>query len=72
MGKEKIGKNAGLVWRMLHELNDRENFEGISRKTGLDIAQTAAAIGWLAREDKILIQNEGAETYFTVYRERYY
>lgn len=72
MGKEKIGANAGIVWRMLYEFNDWETLEGISRKTGLDIAQTAAAIGWLAREDKILIQNEGGETYYAVYREHYY
>jgi hypothetical protein len=38
----------------------------------LDDLEIAAAIGWLAREDKIMIQQEGGKTYFAVYQECYY
>lgn len=72
MKKERIGEYAGVVWRMLHGLNDWETIEGIERKTGLDDLEIAAAIGWLAREDKIMIQQEGGKTYFAVYQECYY
>lgn len=72
MKKERIGECAGVVWRMLHGLNDWETIEGIARKTGLDVLEIAAAIGWLAREDKIMIQQEGGKTYFAVYQECYY
>lgn len=73
MTKERIGENAGVVWRMLHGSNDGETLEGISLKTGLDIPEAAAAIGWLARENQIMIQEKGSKTYYyTVYHEHYY
>lgn len=72
MKKEEIGENAGIIWRMLHGFDDWETLEGISQKTGLDIPKTAAAIGWLAREDKIMIQEEGGKTYCAIYHDHYY
>lgn len=72
MRKKKIGENAGVVWCMLYGLDDWETLEGVARKTKLNIIEIAAAIGWLAREDKIMIREEGAVTYFTVYHEHYY
>ena len=71
MKKEKIGVNAGVVWHVLHR-NDPMTFEDLAKAAGLNLPDTAAAIGWLAREDKILFQTEGGEEYFTVYREHYY
>lgn len=71
MKNEKIGINAGIVWRTLHR-NDPMTLDDLAKAAELNLPDTAAAIGWLAREDKILFQTEGGEAYFTVYHEHYY
>jgi len=71
MTKEQIGVNAGIVWQVLHR-NAPMTYEDLVKECKLNLPDTAAAIGWLAREDKILFQEEGGKVYFTVYREHYY
>lgn len=71
MTKEQIGVNAGIVWQVLYR-NDPMTSEELAKECKLNLPDTAAAIGWLAREDKILFQQEGGMTCFTVYREHYY
>lgn len=66
-----IGENAGIVWRTL-ESKGRLNFEGLQSETGLDMPVLFAAIGWLARENKISFNKEQNVTYVQLYRERYY
>ena len=46
-----MGENAGIVWRVLH--NNRCSWEELVKATELNPLELAAAIGWLAREDKI-------------------
>lgn len=52
MNKIQIGKNAGLVWSKLKD-NKHWEYEELKRTTGLTDRDLNAAIGWLAREDKI-------------------
>jgi peptidoglycan hydrolase CwlO-like protein len=57
MDEETIGTNAGKVWHILHE-NDKATRHQLINKTGLEAADIDAAIGWLARENKIYREGE--------------
>ncbi len=52
-----IGENAGKVWNALNEHGECEMAQ-LKKATALSEAEIAAAIGWLAREEKI----QAAET----------
>jgi hypothetical protein len=49
--KEKIGINAGIVWNAL--LTGSTNIKSIKTSTKLLEKDLYAALGWLAREDKV-------------------
>ena len=53
MEKTKIGLNAGKVWRILNEKGELSMFD-LCRELSLTFEDVALAIGWLAREDKII------------------
>lgn len=57
MEKARIGENAGKVWHALNETGEITIHE-LSRKIHLSFEDTALAVGWLAREDKIFIQKK--------------
>ncbi len=52
MDKANIGKNAGVVWRLL---NRREKwcFTELQKESKLCESDFYLAVGWLAREDKV-------------------
>lgn len=52
MDKYQIGTNAGIVWNILKD-NAHWDYEQLKTATGLTDRDLNAAIGWLAREDKI-------------------
>lgn len=52
MDKYQIGTNAGIVWNVLKD-NVHWDYEQLKTATGLTDRDLNAAIGWLAREDKI-------------------
>lgn len=52
MNKNQIGTNAGIVWNILKD-NAHWKYEDLKAATGLSDRELNAAIGWLAREDKI-------------------
>ena len=52
MNKNQIGTNAGIVWNVLKDNNHWE-YNDLKAATGLSDRDLNAAIGWLAREDKI-------------------
>ncbi|WP_418661031.1 winged helix-turn-helix domain-containing protein [Bacteroides ilei] len=52
MNKNQIGTNAGIVWNVLKDNNHWE-YNDLKVATGLSDRDLNAAIGWLAREDKI-------------------
>lgn len=69
MNKKSIGENAGTVWRALQ--NNKLSWEELVRTTDLKPLELAAAIGWLAREDKITLSPYNGIVYFETYRESY-
>lgn len=72
MKKESIGTNAGIVWRILNAKHSKMFFSELLLATQLNPIELASAIGWLAREDKLLFMEENGKDYFTVYHECYY
>lgn len=54
----EIGKNAGVVWQELHRAVNPQSYDHLKSATGLGDVELAAAIGWLAREDKLSIYEE--------------
>ena len=52
MDKYQIGVNAGNVWNKLKD-NAHWDYKQLKAATGLTDRDLNAAIGWLAREDKI-------------------
>ena len=51
--ESEIGKNAGLIWKIL-DIWDEAGIESFKNLTNLDKKNIYAALGWLAREDKII------------------
>lgn len=54
MNKETIGTNAGLVWSALSS-GEKLTLKGLKKVTKLKDKELYAALGWLAREDKVTI-----------------
>lgn len=52
MDKIEIGLNAGKVWQLLSN-NGKWGYNALKRESGLRDDQLNAALGWLARENKI-------------------
>lgn len=72
MNKITIGKNAGIVWRTLHD-HTTASMEDLVMLTGLNPIELACAIGWLAREDKIMAYARNGILYFELqFHETYY
>ncbi len=67
MNKKSIGANAGIIWNLLNN-NQRWNISKLCKASGLTEKEIYTAIGWLARENKIEIENgpEGEEGYYLV------
>lgn len=57
MEKKRIGSNAGKVWRILNEKGELSMFT-LCHELGLTFEDVAIAIGWLARENKILLRKK--------------
>ena len=57
--KEKIGSNAGLVWQAL-EGQSAKSLKEVKKVTKLTEKDLYAALGWLAREEKLAF-SESAE-----------
>lgn len=70
MNHNNIGENAGIVWRALHD--KKCSWEELVKATKLNPLELACAIGWLARENKIIISTQGGIMYFEVYHKCYY
>ncbi len=55
---DKIGETAGKVWQILNE-NGETSVAKLRTGTKSDAFTVNAAIGWLAREDKVEIHKAG-------------
>lgn len=54
---DNIGTNAGKIWHALKDIKEITTVE-LSRKLELSFEDTAAAVGWLARENNIIIKRK--------------
>lgn len=67
MDKNTIGENAGILWRLLSD-SKRWEYEELKAALKLSERDLNAAIGWLAREDKIFFdkdEEQGKEYLYT-------
>lgn len=62
MEPEKIGENAGKVWHVLNEGKELTIAE-VSERTNLSNEDVTLAIGWLARENKVYMQQKKGQIY---------
>lgn len=53
----RIGETAGLVWQLLHD-NGSMNLTQILKAVDRPRDEVMQAIGWLAREDKLLFTDK--------------
>lgn len=60
MNVEVIGTNAGLVWQALSEAQTL-GVKQLKKATKLKDKEVFAALGWLARENKITIDTDPAD-----------
>ena len=65
MEKTRIGLNAGKVWRILNEKGELSMFD-LCRELVLTFEDVALAIGWLARENKILLRKKEGMLYASI------
>lgn len=65
MNKKLIGTNAGIIWNLLNN-RQRWNVTQLIEASGLSEREIFAAIGWLARENKIEIDKseDGQEIFY--------
>ncbi|MDQ7799086.1 MAG: winged helix-turn-helix domain-containing protein [Candidatus Edwardsbacteria bacterium] len=57
-----IGRNAGALWKILNNKGEH-NLSALKKQAKLDDKNFYLALGWLAREDKILFtQNKNQIT----------
>ena len=59
---ENIGIDAGKVWTRLEE-KGRMNVRDLRRDIKLTERDTFAALGWLAKEGKIILEKDGRDFY---------
>ena len=55
MNVQSIGENAGIIWRLLQSESRKWDYQEIKKETGLSDRDINTAIGWLAREGKLTI-----------------
>lgn len=60
---EKIGNNAGSVWTVLHAAGERVNVKDLKKRAKLSEKALCMAMGWLARENKLVFFEEEKELF---------
>jgi hypothetical protein len=63
--KEKIGNDAGRIWKVLDEQGSKSVKE-LKKLTKLVDKEIYAAIGWLAREEKLTFDKVEEELYLSL------
>ncbi len=62
---EQIGVNAGKVWAQL-EKKGRLNIKDLKNAVNITYNDLYAALGWLAREEKLILEKEGKEVFVSL------
>ncbi len=60
----KIGENAGLVWNALQ--GGALSVKALKKATKLKEADLNLALGWLAREDKLVFEQKEADIFVSL------
>ncbi|OPY52490.1 MAG: hypothetical protein A4E49_01844 [Methanosaeta sp. PtaU1.Bin112] len=60
-----FGTKAGVVWRALNQ-NGRSNITNLVKTTSMSREDVFSALGWLGREDKIVLMQKGREMIFSL------
>ena len=60
-----FGFNAGVVWEALNQ-NGPSNIRNLVKATSLSREEVYGALGWLGREDKILLDQKGRAMVFSL------
>lgn len=60
-----IGVNAGIVWEALNQ-NGQSSIINLVRYTSLGREDIYCALGWLGRENKILVAGQGKARVFSL------
>ena len=63
---DQIGETAGDVWHLLAEENEPVSLAQIAKRIDQPRDVIMQAVGWLAREHKILIEENGRTRYVTL------
>jgi hypothetical protein len=61
MSIEKIGENAGNIWKILKESGQMSS-NALKKTTHLNEKDMNLALGWLARENKLSFEQKGNQT----------
>jgi hypothetical protein len=60
-----FGTKAGIVWKALNQ-NGSSNIGDLVKSTSLSREEVNGALGWLGREDKILVERRGRAMVFSL------
>ncbi|MCM0221089.1 winged helix-turn-helix domain-containing protein [Bacteroides fragilis] len=73
MEKHTIGLNAGHIWQILSD-NEPRTYKQLKEESGLAERDLNMALGWLAREDQIEIEQgpDKDEFVFSIYFNNYF
>lgn len=71
MNKKNIGINAGIIWNLLSD-NEKWDVKNLKKASGLSEKEIYAAIGWLARENKIEFEEGEDNEYYYLLIEYYF
>ena len=63
-----FGSNAGIVWKSLNQ-NGSSNLANLVKNTSLSREEVYGALGWLGREDKIVLEQKGRAIVFSLREE---
>lgn len=63
MIKSQIGLNAGIVWQTIKKNSTDTEIYTVLKKCKLDKDDFHMALGWLAREEKIIFSMEKGKLY---------
>ena len=63
--KEKIGSDAGNIWQVL-DMQGSKSVKDLKKATKLSDKEIYAAIGWLAREEKLIFNQEESDLFLSL------
>lgn len=72
MNVQSIGEHAGVLWNLLQSENRQWDYQEVKNATGLPDREINAAIGWLAREGKLTIEESQVGSRNVIYIELNY